>query len=232
MATNFVQEGKAMYMVTASGAEAGDAFVVGDFLPGVLLTDADSDDSHKATVATEGVFSLSVNGDTAAVSAGDALYWTDKDTPLHKDSAQKFFGIALEDTTDATAAIDVLINPKTAIPASTNKHNNVALTGAHDTKMEPTTSGFYMLATASGEGAFTMGDPEFEGQKVSITLDVLDTDDLVITFDSPVNDANNDVITMDTEGESAVLVGVDADGAGTLEWRIVASHGTLALSTS
>lgn len=231
MATNFIQEGKSMYMVTASGAESGDAFVVGDFLPGVLLTDADADDSHKATVQTDGVFSLSVNGASGAVSVGDALYWTNKDTPLHKDSSGKFFGIALEATTHATDAINVLINPKTAIPSSINKHNNVALTGAHDTKMEPETSGFYMLVTASGEGAFTMGDPAFEGQNVSVTLDVKDTDNLVVTFDSPVNENNDNTLTLDTEGESVVLVGIDSDGAGALEWRIVASHGTAALST-
>ena len=231
MATNYVQDGKSMYMVTASGAESGDAFVVGDFLPGVLLTDADADDSHKAAVATEGVFSLSVNGDTSAVSAGDALYWTDKDTPLHKDSSGKFFGVALEATTHATNEIDVLINPKTLIPDSINKHNNVALTGAHDTKMEPATSGFYMLVTASGEGAFTMGDPAFEGQKVSVTLETKDTDNLVITFDSPVNNNEDNTLTLDTEDESVVLVGIDSDGAGTLEWRIVAEYGSAVLST-
>ena len=118
MATDYIQEGKRMYLATITGAKSNDPFVVGDYLPCVLLTDADATDSHKATVATEGVFSLSVNGDDSAVSAGDMLYWTNKDTPLHKDSAQKPFGIALEATTHATAKIRVMLTPKATIPDS------------------------------------------------------------------------------------------------------------------
>jgi predicted RecA/RadA family phage recombinase len=118
MATNFVRDGKKMQMPTANGAEAGDAYVVGGYLPCVLLTDAATASPYNATVQTEGVFSLSVNGDSSAVGIGDMLYWTDKDTPLHKDSSEDPFGIALEATTHATAAINVLLTPKATIPAS------------------------------------------------------------------------------------------------------------------
>lgn len=272
MATNFVREGKSMYLTTASGAVAGDAFVVGDYLPCVLLTNADAGDGNKATVATEGVFKLSVNGSGGggnAIAAGDMLYWENKNTPLSKNGEHKAFGVALETSTHASNSILVMLTPKASVPdsvdtddlednavvaskiaanavitakihnanvtyaklhADVTKHFNHALTGAHDAKMEPATSGFYMLATADGEGAFTMGDPAFAGQKVSVTLDDKDTDNLVITFDSDINDGGDDIITMDTEGESAVLVGVTV-GDG-LEWRIVASHGTLALSST
>ena len=119
MATNHIQDGKKPYLVTITGAKSGDAFVVGDYLPCVLLTDADANDSHKATVATEGVFSLSAKGDVSAISAGDLLYWADKDTPLDKTSAgKKPFGIALEASTHASNAIAVMLVPKATVPDS------------------------------------------------------------------------------------------------------------------
>ncbi len=282
MATNYVQEGKSMYLATVDEAKSGDAFVVGDYLPCVLLTDAGAD-PYMATVATEGVFKLTCDGDSnGAISAGDMLYWTSKDTPLCKDGSKKAFGIALEATSDSSEDILVLLNPKATIPGSVDtddidseavtqpkladnaviarviaagavveaklgaaavaydklkadvtKHFNHKLAGPHGTKLEPTTSGFYMLVTATAEAAFTMGDPEFEGQKVSITFDDRNnSEDLVITFDSDFNENGDDIMTMDTEGESAVLVGVLVSGTSTLEWRIVASHGTLALSST
>jgi len=275
MATNYIQEGKSMYLVTESGAKSGNPFVVGDYLPCVLLTDADADDSHKAAVATEGVFSLSVDGVTpGAVSAGDMLYWTAKDAVLSKDSTGKPFGIALEATEHASAAIKVMLTPKATVPASVgadelesnavqeekilngavteNKIGAAAvaysklkadvtrllpihqLSGSHGAKMEPTTSGFYLLITDSGEGAFTMGDPVFEGQQVAIKLEKKQTDDLVITFDSPVNDNDDDIITLDTEGESVILVAanVSATTDEALEWRVIADAGAPAFSAT
>ena len=123
MATNYIQEGKSMYLVTTSEAESGDAFVVGDYLPCVLLTDADAGDSHKAAVATEGVFSLSVlanDGSPSKVNVGDILYWDDKDSPLSKvATSNKIFGIALEEVTAGdTATIKVLLNPQVATPGT------------------------------------------------------------------------------------------------------------------
>src|SRR6056297_2466434 len=100
MATNFISDGKKMEMATVTGGESGDAFVIGGYLPCVLLTDAETANPYNATVQTEGVFDLSVKGHdgntNAAVSAGDLLYWTDKDTALDLDSSEDPFGIALE----------------------------------------------------------------------------------------------------------------------------------------
>ena len=116
MATNYIQEGKSMYLVTITGAESGDAFVVGDYLPCVLLTDADADDSHKATVATEGVFKLNTSDTDGNIGIGDMLYWTNKDTPLSKATAQKAFGIALEVNDDGENEILVMLTPKATVP--------------------------------------------------------------------------------------------------------------------
>jgi predicted RecA/RadA family phage recombinase len=121
MAKNFVRDGKKMQMPTVTGAESGDAFVVGGYLPCVLLTDAGTASPYNATVQTEGVFDLSVKGEdgggNAAVTVGDMLYWTDKDTALNKDSSEDPFGIALEAVTSGeTATINVLLIPKATVP--------------------------------------------------------------------------------------------------------------------
>jgi predicted RecA/RadA family phage recombinase len=120
MATNFIQDGKKMELPTVTGAESGDAFVVGDFLPCVLLTDAETTSPYNASVQTEGVFELSVvahdGSSPSAVAVGDALYWTDKNTALDKDTTEDFFGIALEAIASGTETIKVLLVPKTALP--------------------------------------------------------------------------------------------------------------------
>lgn len=121
MATNYVSEGKNMRLTIESGAESGDAFVVGDYLPVVLLTDVDSE--NVATCATEGVFDLSVKGNDgssgAVVSAGDLLYWNDKGQPLDLDSSETPFGIALESVgSGETSTINVMLIPKAIIPGT------------------------------------------------------------------------------------------------------------------
>ncbi len=85
------------------------------------MVDADSND--EASVATEGVFDLEVkahDGSQASrVEIGDALYWTDKDTELDKDSGQKFYGVALEEIeSGSTETIKVMITPKMAAPGT------------------------------------------------------------------------------------------------------------------
>lgn len=123
MSTNFIQDGKNLLMPTVTGAESGDAFVIGSYLPCVLLTDADAASPYNATVKTEGVFDLSVKGhdgsSNAAVAIGALLYWTDKDTPLDLDSSEDPFGIALEAVdSGSTATIKVMLCPKAILPGT------------------------------------------------------------------------------------------------------------------
>ena len=119
MATNFKHKGKVLTVPTVSGAESGDAFVVGSYMPGVLISDAETASPYEAPVRVEGVFELSCKANNGsgdvAISVGDALYWTDKDTPLDKDSSEDFFGIALEAVDSGeTETINVYITPKMA----------------------------------------------------------------------------------------------------------------------
>ena len=59
MATNYIQPGENIYVATATGLDAGDPFVYGDYLPCVLLTDAETASPYNATVKTDGIFDLS-----------------------------------------------------------------------------------------------------------------------------------------------------------------------------
>jgi hypothetical protein len=95
--------------------------VVGGYLPCVLLTDADSGSPYEATVATQGVFDLSVEAvdddGNSAVSVGDAIYYASGDDPvLTKKASGEFLGVALE-AIDAgcTSTINVLLRPKAGV---------------------------------------------------------------------------------------------------------------------
>jgi len=121
MAINYVQEGKTLRIGTASGAVSGDPMVIGSYLPCVLLTDAESSSPYNATVATQDIFSLSVNaiddGGNNGVSVGDSIFYVSSDTPvLSKKSSGEFFGVALGTIGGgSTATIDILIRPKVGV---------------------------------------------------------------------------------------------------------------------
>ncbi len=102
--------------VNGSGAgnlvQSGDPLAVGQ-IPGVALTDEDS--AGLATVQTDGVFRLNVHGfnssTSAAVSAGDIVYWDDTAGELNLDSVAGIrFGYALEAVVaGATTEINVKV---------------------------------------------------------------------------------------------------------------------------
>ena len=95
---------------------SGDPVVVGT-IPGVALTaeGAGGNASTETTIATEGVFALSVKGINAqgnsAVAVGDKIYYTNgDDPPLSKKATGALFGKALEAVgSGETATINVLL---------------------------------------------------------------------------------------------------------------------------
>jgi predicted RecA/RadA family phage recombinase len=113
MATNFIQDGKKMFLAVTTGYDSGDPEVIGN-LHGVLLTDADSDDNAAVDLGPA-VYDLSVNaidaGGNSAVAIGDKLYFTRADTiKLSKKNTGTFFGIALEAITSGSDdTINVLV---------------------------------------------------------------------------------------------------------------------------
>ncbi len=133
MATNKVYKGETLYLVTSASAVSGDPMVIGSYLPCVLLTDADTDNSNKATVAPEGVWKLSVeakdDSGSNAVSAGDAIYYNSTDDPvLTKKSSGEFFGIALESIGGgSTDTINVMIRPKAGVGGVTSSMLSTAM---------------------------------------------------------------------------------------------------------
>ena len=100
MATNEVFEhGRHLSLAATDPTtpSSGDPVIVGQ-IPGVALTDEDSDGN--TTIATEGVYDLSVegtNGSNVAVAAGDILYYVSANDPkLSKTTSGVRFGYALE----------------------------------------------------------------------------------------------------------------------------------------
>ncbi len=118
MAQNFVQHGKTINAAVTDPAVpvSGDPVRVGE-IPGVAITKEGEggNAATQTTVATEGVFNLSVKGvdggGNSPVALGDKLYYVDADTPkLSKKVAGHFFGKALGTVnTGATATIPVLL---------------------------------------------------------------------------------------------------------------------------
>lgn len=113
-------------LTVANTVVSGDPVVVGA-INGVAVTSYEAADA-KATVATEGVYDLSVKGvndsGNSAVAVGDRLYFTDGDTPkINKKASGTLFGIALETVgSSSTATIEV------ALVQINN--NNIATPGA------------------------------------------------------------------------------------------------------
>lgn len=115
MATNEVQNVGAN--ITAACTEpttpaSGDPVLIGQ-IPGVALA-AEDTTTLETVVATRGVYSLSVGGETvaaasSAVAVGDILYYDSAATPkINKDTGGVRFGYALGTVAGAgTGTIDV-----------------------------------------------------------------------------------------------------------------------------
>ena len=117
MASNLLNEGKQIYTATATGLEAGDAFILGNHQPCVLLTDAETASPYNATVQTYGVFDLPVEAESGAITIYDPLFYDAADGQLNDDGANnKFFGVALEAVASGTETIQVLLAGKPYVP--------------------------------------------------------------------------------------------------------------------
>ena len=255
MATNYIQEGKSMYLATITGAESGDAFVVGDYLPCVLLTDAD--DSHKATVATEGVFKLAAGNTSGEISAGDILYWESKDAVLTKDSTKKVFGIALEGTNEASAEILVLLQPRATIPGTVDAdaiesnavttakilNANVTLAKLHVNEvaryipreitapsdagtLTATTSGFVSWTTPDSSAVTaTLAVPQFLGQELTLILGTRTTTGDLEVTVAESLSLNSSNLKITFDNEGEWIKLAATDVGGDLRWVEVAKGG-------
>ncbi len=118
MAQNEVQPGKVIHAAASSPATpvSGDPVRVGE-IPGVALTNEGEggNAAGESSIATEGVFDLSVKGldgsGSSAVSVGDKLYFVDADTPhISKKATGHLYGKALGAVNgNATATIPVML---------------------------------------------------------------------------------------------------------------------------
>jgi len=119
MATNEVyKEARQIPLTVGASKTARDPIIVGQ-IAGVMLTSTGSSGSQVATVATEGVYNLSVEGVTTgggngAVAQGDILYYVPARTPKlskYSDGANAVrYGYALGAVlSGATTTIPVLL---------------------------------------------------------------------------------------------------------------------------
>jgi len=86
MATNRkYKDPLALRVEVAEGTESGDAVLIGD-IPGVALTDADSDDIATVQLG-KGAFEVPVKNTSDSVDAGvgDPVYWNTDDDTLDAD---------------------------------------------------------------------------------------------------------------------------------------------------
>jgi predicted RecA/RadA family phage recombinase len=112
MATNQVYEPGDHIQVTPTApatVNSGDPVLVGD-LPGVALTDEDSD--GKVTVTLAGVYKLAVTAESGAITPGTKVYYDAGDSGLNDTSAGNTpFGFALGSVTSgSTSTIPVKIH--------------------------------------------------------------------------------------------------------------------------
>lgn len=104
MAKNFVQVGENLTLPVNNDVKSGELVQVGDII-GVALTDAKTEDGTKyyTTIATKGVWNLTLNKDTKAGSVASAI-------PKGRSEAVPV-GFALEEVThsDTGTVVPVLL---------------------------------------------------------------------------------------------------------------------------
>lgn len=87
-----------------------------------------------------------------------------------------------------------------------------------------------MTTGASGE-TNTLANPTKAGQRLSLTLLSHGGGDRVITADTDINQASNDVMTFGAAGDSCTLESFMVGSAGSYRWRVIYNDG-VALSTT
>lgn len=90
-----------------------------------------------------------------------------------------------------------------------------------------TNSGTLLMDCASGAETRTLADPSFAGQKLDLVLNNNAGTSIAVTAASDLDSIGNTVLTFDTEGETARLVGIQVDGTD-LVWRVFLCDGTSA----
>ena len=144
---------------------------------------------------------------------GDIAAHTGDATGAHAASA-----ISLLDTGGFTAATEV-----EAAIAELYPHSEVLIADPGDAGAIPATrSGNVAITTAAAETR-TLAIPTIQGITLAISCDVYAVGDAVITVASAINQAGNTIITLNTAGDTVVLIAVQV--AGALVWRVLVNDG-------
>lgn len=106
MATNYVQEGKALYYTSGADIKSGDFVLIGA-LGGVAKTDIAN--SKSGAVHVKGVFSVAKA--SGAITQGAKLYWNSTNSNLTTTaSGNTIVGVAAEAAASGDATVKLLLN--------------------------------------------------------------------------------------------------------------------------
>lgn len=106
MATNYVQEGKALNYTAGADIKSGDFILIGA-LGGIAKTDIDNGKSGAVHIC--GVFSVAKAG--GAVTQGAKLYWNSTNSNLTTTaSGNTIVGVAAEAAASGDATVKLLLN--------------------------------------------------------------------------------------------------------------------------
>lgn len=127
---------------------------------------------------------------------------------------------ALQQVADSLAEIDDRTTKFSSRPqAITDPGNGEAI---------PVTASGTLKISSGGAETRTLAAPTFEGQILTVILQV-DGGNVVVTATPPVNQANNNTLTFADAQDTIRLEAVEVE-PGTLEWRVVFNDGAV-LST-
>lgn len=143
---------------------------------------------------------------------GDIAAHTGDATGAHAASA-----ISLLDAGGFTAAIEV-----EAAIAELYPHSEVLIADPGDAGAIPVTRSGNAAITTAGAETRTIAIPAVQGITLAVSCDVY-VGDAVITVASAFNQAGNTTITLNTAGDTVVLIAVQV--AGALVWRVLVNDG-------
>lgn len=155
---------------------------------------------------------------SAAISAG-ALIYPAASGKVSSTAVGEPIGYALELADGSGSIFEALVFPR---PRGPRKITDPGNAGA----IPVTHSGACAITTAGAETR-TLAAPTFDGQRLSISMDV-DGGDGVLTVAAAINQTGNNTVTFNDAGDTIDLVAIRV--AGVLRWKLVVNDGT-SLST-
>lgn len=168
--------------------------------------------SNSFTVGTDAIAVTELNVTTLAVSLA----------AVTNGNGASLIGI------EDAAGLITAANVEAALLEIVSRLGTVALADPGDAGAIAVTRSGSCALTSGGAETRTLAIPTFKGQRLSIYCDTY-VGDIVITSAQALNQAGNNTMTLGAARDTIELVAITVGGA--LRWEIMATNGTVALST-